>query len=76
MDMMKITVDIDEDLLNGAKELTGISDVDELMDAGLRELIESEELRVKISGEIMDEYWRRLLERDLKRKGGGDEDND
>ena len=76
MEMMKITVDIDEDLLNGAKELTGISDVDELMDAGLRELIESEELRVKISGEIMDEYWRRLLERDLKRKGGGDENND
>ena len=75
MEMMKITVDIDEDLLNGAKELTGISDVDELMDMGLRELIESEELRVKISGEIMDEYWRRLLERDLKRKGGGDEDN-
>ena len=76
MEMMKITVDIDEDLLNGAKELTGISDIDELMDIGLRELIESEELRVKISGEIMDEYWRRLLERDLKRKGGGDEDND
>ena len=39
---MKVTVDIDENLLNKASRLTGIDDKSALVGAGLRALVERE----------------------------------
>lgn len=43
--MMKVTINLNSDLLNTAKELTGISDITALVRAGLEALIERESAR-------------------------------
>ena len=42
---MKTTVDIDEELLEEARRLTGVNDQSELLEAGLRVLIQRESAR-------------------------------